>query len=370
MSIRRTYILLSIYITLALVPNASAGLYGFSRANPPTKEEQILDIEVPPRHILNYRQKMRDNIEMLADYAHARIPEFQIIVHEGEQLLNKSLWEYHLAGYNDARRKGINADDPSFLYKLNSSRPEESKLAGQALPKFINKIDGIALNNVFCGNRKLSNVLRQSGLKLMAIDQCPNDDSFDEAIQESFGEGLLLQGFLNPQNAFNNVHKQPIINENARNIFQVADAKNFLILNDDSNYANKYDLIRDLQNTNFDLIVIPPLFHGTKAYTPEEVQSLRFKKNGTTRLIMAEMNLSEADPRSYYWRRDWKTGSPDWLVRPSFVTEQSVITRYWEDSWRRIIAAYLQSIVNSGFSGVFMTGLQNHLYFEKLLPLE
>lgn len=370
MLILKNYILISIIATLALVSNASAGLYGFSAANPLTPEERILNIDNPPRKILNFRQEMRQNINMLADYAHSRNADFQIILHEGEQLLNKSLWEYHLEGYNQARQSAVGSPDPSFLYQVNTAAPENSLLAGQGYPKFQQKINAIALNNVFCSNRKLSHVLKQSNLKLIAIDHCPDEDSFDEAIQESFGENMLLHGFTDLGQAFNNIRRHPIINENAQNISEIAEAKNILVLDDDSHYSQKYDLIRELQNSNYDLIIIPPLFHGKTPYSTEEIHSLKFKKNGATRLIMAEMNLSEADPSSYYWKKIWQTQKPSWLARPSLVNESSYITRFWDPDWKKIISAHLQSIVNTGFSGVFFTGLQNHLYFEKRLPLE
>ena len=239
-----------------LTSNAGAALYGFSEANPLTQEEQKINLPAPPRKIINYRQALRDNINMIADYAHAHDTNFQIVLHEGEELLNKNLWEYHREGYNQIRNKFNPKEDTSFLYKLPSEGDSDT-IAGTALPEFSKKINAIALNNVFCNNRKLSNVLKRSPLRLISIDYCPNAEKYEESLQEAFGENILFYGFTDLNNAFNNISKNLLISENAKNIFSMQDAKNILFLTDDSNYAKSYDFIRNLQNSNYDVIVIP-----------------------------------------------------------------------------------------------------------------
>ena len=82
------------------------------------------------------------------------------------------------------------------------------------------------------------------------------------------------------------------------------------------------------------------------------------------------MNISEADPQMYYWKKSWKRGSPGWLVRPSYVSKDAFIVEYWNPEWRRLLGNHLQGIIRTGFNGIFLTGLQNHAYFEKQLPLE
>jgi len=362
-------IVIILITALVLVSNANAALFGFSSSNPLTPEEQKLNLPAPPRKIINYRQKLRDNINMIADYAHAINPNFQIVLHEGEELLNKSLWEYHLDGYNKIRHKFNPKEDTSFLYRL-PSEGKSDMIAGQALPDFSSKLNGIALNNVFCGNRKLSHVLKRSDLRLIAIDSCPQTEKYEEALQEAFGENILFYGFTNYDHAFNNISKNLLINENAKNISSLQEAKNILLLTDDSNFAKSYDLIRNLQNSNYDVIVMPALFHGHEAFHPHDINSLKFKKNGTTRIVLAEMNITEASPQMYYWRKSWKKNMPTWISRPSFVNEESFIVRYWHSDWQKLLGKFLQGIIQTGFNGVFITGIHNHTYFESQEPLE
>lgn len=238
MSLRRPYITLTGFITaLAFSASAYAGLYGFTSANPYTYEEQILDIKVAPKTIVNYRKAMRDNVVALAEFAKAENKNFEIIAHEGEELLHKSLWEYHLDGYNEARRKGINADDPVFLAHLKQTEPDLAYSA--SAENYGRHLSGIAVNNRFCGSRKLSPHIKEHGLKIISIDSCSSEAELDEAIMNSAGFGSLLYAFVKPETAFRKIKKQPIINENARNIYKVADAANISFFIDDSLYDDK-----------------------------------------------------------------------------------------------------------------------------------
>lgn len=366
--LRQTLLLLT--ALLSGIAAAEAALYGFSEANPYTYEEEILDIRVPPEKIINYRQKMRDNVIMLSNFAKSKNRDFQILVHEGEELLDKYLWEYHLEGYNAARRAGVNASDPTFLAKLRAFTPDHRPAVGSPGSYYIQSIDGIVLNNLLCRDRALSPAAKNSGLKIISIDKCDNPLKYDAALDASAGREILLYGFFNPDFAFNNAKTQPLVNENARNIFKLADAGNILFLIEENNYADKDDFINDIRNSNFDVIVIRPLFHNKIPFTPEEINSLKYKKNGTRRLIIAMMNVSEADDTEYYWKKEWKLGVPSWLKRASFVNPHAAITEYWHEDWKKIIAKYFQGIVDSGFDGAFLTGTQNYRYFEKQTPLD
>ena len=204
MSLHSPYITLTGFITaLAFSASAYAGLYGFTSANPYTYEEQILDIKVAPKTIVNYRKAMRDNVVALAEFAKAENKNFEIIAHEGEELLHKSLWEYHLDGYNEARRKGINADDPVFLAHLKQTEPDLAYSA--SAENYGRHLSGIAVNNRFCGSRKLSPHIKEHGLKIISIDSCSSEAELDEAIMNSAGFGSLLYAFVKPETAFRKI---------------------------------------------------------------------------------------------------------------------------------------------------------------------
>lgn len=371
MSIRKSVLtLIGLAAALAFSASASAGLYGFTDAHPLTQEEKILDMDFPPETILNYRDLMRNNINMLADFAHEHNPDFQIILHEGGELLAKGLWEYHLEGYEKARAHGIDTSDPSFLAELKQLGVTSKYMPGTRAAAFRQNINAVAYNDLYCTPRKLDREIKDTGLKLIAVSRCPNAKAFDKAAELSVKDGVLLYAFLQPNKAFRHIRRQPIINENARNIFRVNEAANISLLIDDSAYPDKAAMIKDIRNSNYDIVVINPLFHEKEPFSANEVNSLKYKKNGARRLIVAEQNISEATSDAYYWHQDWEIDNPSWLRRLSFANKNGIITEYWNINWQRIMSEYFKSIVMINYDGVFFTGVNNFRYFEKLTPLE
>ena len=370
MSILKSCIRIFFFAALFCPFSANAGLYGFTEINPYTPEEKILNIDVPPKEVTNFRETLRHNIEMLSNYAYHRDKDFQIIIHEGQELLNKSLWEYHLTGYNDARAHPTKAEDPSFLFKFKKKKYGANDVIGTPTPEYLGNITGIVLNKIYSLKRNINPGLLNSHLKTITFDLCDSPQICIDYIKKSVSQNILLQIGSDAENIFRRIDEQFLINENARNIFKLSDAKNILYLDDESAFKDKYDFLNQLRDTNFDIIIIRPQFHNSLAYTADEVNSLKFKKNGTRRLVFAEMNLTEASPDKYYWKKEWEIGKPSWLRRLSFTNPDSIITEYWNDEWREILSRHFKSIVDVGYDGAFFTGLENHKYFEYQLPLE
>ena len=347
---------------------AAASLYGFNHYNPYTKEESILNLQEVPKHLRNYRSAMRDNLLMLIRYAKEKNPDFKIVVHEGQELLTKSLWEYSREGYNLARiHQGV--EDDYFL--LNQENFDDEPLLETPAYEYLHSIDAIIFNNIYCGeNNTISKVARNHHLDLISIEYCQNEEALKQAKISAIADGRSIYGFTSLEKAFNTIGDYSMINDTAKNIYNISDAKNILILNDDSLYSSQEELTADISKTNYDIVIIKPLFNYRKRFSPLNLQKMRFKKNGTKRLLLAELNISEANPKEYYWNIKWRIGAPVWLARPSFSNPDSIITRYWAMEWRKIISRYFKDILNEGFDGVFLTGLENNQYFEQQNPLE
>ncbi len=357
-------------LALGFSASAHAGLYGFSNVHPLTKEEEILEVVSPPYDIPNYRALMRNNLYMLISYAKAQNPNFQAILHECDDVLYKSLWEYHLEGYRRARKQGLDADDPSFLIRNTKDIPEQYQEDNNISKNFYKLVDGVVYNNLYCSPVKINPAMKDSPIRVISISHCPSLATFDAAVRLATKENVLFYGFLKSGQAFRYISNQPIINENADNIFKVSEARNISFLVDDSRYQSKLEMINDIQNSNYDIVVINPLFHIQTPFSAKEVESLRYKKNGARRLIIAMQNVAEAFQSHYYWHPEWTKQRPDWMVRFSFNSENAYITRYWTSEWQKIISDYTKSILNSHYDGIFFTGIENHRYFETQTPLE
>ena len=355
------------FLSVFIFTKAEAGLYGFHHYNPYTKEERILNLEEVPTTIRNYRALMRDNLLMLIRYAKEQKKDFKIIAHEGQDLLTKSLWEYDREGYNRARRQP-NAKDDSFLFHKNfrELEPERHTPAYE----YLQLLDAIAINNLYCGKNKESTITQNHNLGLITIEQCPTKDAVDEALVSAMIDHKITYGFTDLDNAFSTIKNHNDLNDSSKNVYEVSDAQNILILTDDSRYTDKNQLVENLLKTNYDIIVIKPLFANKERFSAEDIQRLRFKHNGSKRLLIAELNIAEASPQDYFWQNDWQIGNPSWLARKSFVSPDSFIVKFWTPEWRQIISRYFKDVVHEGFDGVFLTGIENFRYFEQQNPLE
>ena len=222
--------ILAIIITLisALPNKADAGLYGFTHYNPYTKEERILNINKVPEKIDNYRAKMRANLLMLIRYAKQQNKNFKIVTHEGQDLLTKSLWEYDREGYNRARIKK-NAKDDSFLFNKNFEEKEPQRYTPEY--EYLNLVDAVAINNLYCGNGYESKIAKKHKLNVITIEQCPDNDTLEMARINSMLEKKASYFFIDENNAFNNIDDHININDSSQNIFKPSDAQNILILN-------------------------------------------------------------------------------------------------------------------------------------------
>lgn len=355
------------FMLAALLNNAAAGLYGFHHYNPYTRQERILNSSTIPQNIFNYRKAMRDNLLMLIRYAKAQNPAFKIITHEGQDLLTKSRWEYDREGYNRARLEA-EAKDDSFLFHHNFTEQEPKRYTDAY--DYLQLVDAVALNNLYCGKGKENQVAKNHGLSTITIEQCADQNALEGSQVSAMIDKKITYGFTSLADAFNNTGDHNSLNDSSKNIEEVDDAQNILIITDDSRYSSKEAFVADLLKTNYDIIIMKPLFANHERFDAEDLRRLHFKRNGSKRMLIAELNVSETSPQDYFWQKDWAKGSPSWLVRESFSSPDGIIVRYWDPEWQKIISRYFKDIVNEGFDGIFFTGVENYHYFEDQNPLE
>ena len=362
--LRRTLTSFIVLSSLLFAAKSNAGLSGFTAANPYTQAELSALHHDFPENIKNYRDAMRENVIMLSKYAKSINPNFIIMAHEGQDLLHDSLWEFHLDDYNQSRRFGYSADrDTLFTQKQDINNKKLNTLS----KTYVQNIDAEVLNNLYCQPDKHKTVIKEP-IQLFSIDYC-RPENLDDAIKASVAQKTPTYIFTNAKYAFKDAKNQLLINENAVNIENLSQAKNILFLLDTKKYRDKEQYLTDIGNSNFDMVVISPFFKG-QPLTKEDVNRLKYKKNGTLRKIIAALNISETDNQKYYWRSDWKIGSPSWLKRASFVDKEGIIVEYWSEEWQKILSNYFKGIVMQEFDGAFFTGLDNYRYFEQQTPLE
>lgn len=123
-----------------------------------------------------------------------------------------------------------------------------------------------------------------------------------------------------------------------------------------------------------DLIIIDYSSDGgpRKAFTPEAVNKMKCKLDGSSRLLVAYLSIGEAESYRYYWQRAWEKNAPSWLGPKNTSWPDNFRVRYWSSDWQRIIfgqpEAYLDKIIAAGFDGVFLDGIDSFEFWNKSQP--
>ena len=109
-------------------------------------------------------------------------------------------------------------------------------------------------------------------------------------------------------------------------------------------------------------------FHDESAFTASEIQQLKSKANGGTRLVISYMSIGEAEDYRYYWQADWEQDKPSWLDEENPEWEGNYKVKYWDEKWQDIIYgnddSYLKKILDAGFGGVYLDIIEAFEYYE------
>ncbi|MCD4703869.1 MAG: endo alpha-1,4 polygalactosaminidase, partial [Methanosarcinaceae archaeon] len=123
-----------------------------------------------------------------------------------------------------------------------------------------------------------------------------------------------------------------------------------------------------IRNTDYDVVIID-IFYDNIPLTAEEVSTLRTRSNGGSRMVIAYMSIGEAEDYRYYWKDEWKTHPPSWLMEENPQWQGNYKVRYWEEEWQDIIygndGSYTRIVLDTGFDGIYLDIIDAFEYFER-----
>ena len=125
--------------------------------------------------------------------------------------------------------------------------------------------------------------------------------------------------------------------------------------------ADDQDIFHQVINSSYDMVVMEAIF-TEKNSTDEEgdVKTLIAKMHNAPhpKLVIAYIDIGQAEDFRSYWKAGWKVGNPEWIVgEDPDGWEGNYPVAYWYDDWRAIWLGkdgYLQTIINVGFDGVYL----------------
>lgn len=291
----------------------------------------------------DYRGLMRDFVTSISKKGKAAIPGFAVIPQNGIQLVatgdepDTPLAEQYLAAIDGHGQEDIFYGSPSDNHATSKSDTEW-------LRAYLDR-------------------LKAKGNVILCTDYCSSEEKMKDSRKKNAEAGYLsYQAIERNLNVIPNYNPE---NENSNDIKSLKDAKNFLYILELSAFASKDAFISAVCNTNFDVLITDLFFYDDNAFSAEEVERMRQKKNGGKRMVVCYMSIGEAEDYRFYWQNDWKKNPPEFLDKENPDWDGNFKVKYWISSWQDIILnQYLTKIFEARYDGVYLDIIDAFEYYE------
>jgi cysteinyl-tRNA synthetase, unknown class len=114
-----------------------------------------------------------------------------------------------------------------------------------------------------------------------------------------------------------------------------------------------------LASSSFDMAIIDPDDSKLNKIDIENLHSQNKK-------LFSYLSIGEAENYRYYWKKDWKTGNPDFVENENPNWKGNFKIKYWDEEWQKIVLTMLEKIINTGYDGVYLDVVDAYKYFEAL----
>lgn len=216
------------------------------------------------------------------------------------------------------------------------------------------------------------NLLEENGVEVMAIDYCSDPSKITESYAKNEAQHYI--SFAADERNLTSIpdYSVNVYNENDADVTVLNEAKNFLyLINPTEKFATKTTFIEGLKETNYDLVLMDRDFNDER-FTSAEIEALKWKANGGRRLVIAYMSIGEAEDYRSYWKKKWEKykTSPEWLYKENNQWRGNYKVFYWMETWKSIIygneEAYLTTLLDVGFDGVYLDIIDGYEYYEEM----
>lgn len=296
----------------------------------------------------DFRQEMRNFVIGISQYAKASNANFQIIPQNGIELVSSN-------GEGD----GTPASD--YLNAIDGHGQED-------LFYGYNKDDKATPDKDNSYLRTFLDLSKNNGNAILVTDYCSTVSNMDDSYTQNTNAGYV--SFAADERELDRIPTYPatIIGENAEQVENLSEIQNFLYLINPGNFSSKGDFIAALSASNYDLLIMDLFFGDGMEFTSAEINQLKQKANGGTRLVICYMSIGEAEDYRYYWQSSWNSDKPTWLDKENPNWAGNFKVRYWEKDWQDVIfgneTSYLKKILKAEFDGVYLDIIDAFEFYE------
>jgi len=298
--------------------------------------------------VTDYKQEMRNFVQGISSYSKNIHPGFIIIPQNGQEIVTNNGLANGMLSLNYINSVDATAREDLFYGYENDNERTLLTQTNYFIP-FL---------NIFKNNNK----------KVLVVDYCSTPVKMDSSYIENEVRGYI--SLAAPDRLLGVIPSYPSAphNVNSNNITTISEAKNFLYLLDFSNFSSRQDFINAVNQTNYDLIITDCFFQDNSQFTSAEINSLKTKAGGGSRLVVSYLSIGEAENYRYYWQNSWNSNPPVWLAGENPNWQGNFKVRYWYADWQNIIfgnnSSYTKKILDSGFDGVYLDIIDAFEYFE------
>lgn len=307
-----------------------------------------------PGAVIDYREHMRGWVQTISESARTINPNFVVIAKDGLSLVDK-----------------IDPVDDTLSFPARAyMRVLDGVLETNLLDETITTPEGKAAPDLEAAlklRKTYEATAAEFGLNVFNLEFAKKSAAVDKLYADTAKKGFVP--FVAEGTALANIPKFPstAYHANPLSISTAAEVRNFLHIGNSKAFGTVADYVRTLRNTNYDVLIID-VFHGNKPLTKQDVAALKYKKLGAKRLVLAEIDISAAATFRYYWQAGWGKGNPGFMQAPYREDPDRFRTVYWDPAWQTIIAgdtsSYLYGVIDLGFDGVVLKGVDAWRFFE------
>ena len=306
----------------------------------------------PTLPIIDYRERMRKFVERVATFARGHRPDFVVIVQNGLELISKAEdGEEHEAA---PARRYMRSIDGVLVEALNFGHTE----LGEPTPEDQRE-----------KRLRLAKMARDHGRKILVMDYAKRPKTIRKAYRLNRKSGFVSFAADARGPAITGLPKYPRnpFKENPSSVVSLNKVMNFAYLGDSSAMGREDEFAFALHQTNYDMVVVNA-FHGRRPLGEQAVETLKYKKLGAKRLVLAYLDIGTAASYLYYWRPSWREGWPAWIAEPVPGDPDRYYVEYWRPEWQDIITgntkSYIHGLIERGYDGVVLDGLDSYRHFE------
>jgi len=236
---------------------------------------------------------------------------------------------------------------------------------------YLRAIDGFGIEELFYNGGYSPDEERLDMLRTLHPEKpifvsefASSESAIADAIQRNQSEGFVC--FPRSANNYDYTHiPDSAIQENSDNITSLEQARNYLYLISHDAFSSKQEMIGALVATNFDVILID-LFYEDDAFTSSEINQLKTKANGGSRLVLSYISVGSAEKYRYYWKKGWGLHHPLWLRRRYDGYSDEFWVKFWKDDWKNIMYgnddSYIKKIIHAGFDGAYLDNVEAYYF--------